>query len=83
MKKSKSERKDEHALFGQGRGCYAEKLTVICIQYFKPIFTKAPFGEFDWKNGKFLVGKIWQICFRKSTQVTGTRGFSHVFSLLT
>ena len=50
-------KKDEHALFGQGRGCYAEKLTVISIQYFKPIFTKAPFGEFDWKNGKFLVGK--------------------------
>ena len=33
MKKSKPERKDGHKLFGQGLGCYTEKLMVLSIQY--------------------------------------------------
>ena len=33
--KTKTERKDEHELFGQGPGYYAENLTVLSIQYSK------------------------------------------------
>ena len=28
-----TKRKDGHKLFGQGPGCYAEKLTLLSIQY--------------------------------------------------
>ena len=35
MKKRKRERKDRQELFGQGPGCYAEKLMVLSIQYSK------------------------------------------------
>ena len=35
MKRSKREKKDGYELFGQGPGCYAEKLTLLSIQYSK------------------------------------------------
>ena len=35
MKKSKPERKGRHEVFEPGPGFYAEKLTVISIQYLK------------------------------------------------